>query len=222
MPPRVPKGAGDTLQERVDNFIQKYNNWTGFSGGEGVVFGESSHVSRRNLFLDESKGIHELSLGNLREFPKYLCDVTLRSKHSVISAEHYSYWSWTFAFRDYVRKNGSEFERYTDPESESTPVSPGSTNLINDMFLMHRLLYLPLRMTAPATNASVEDYLRHALKLPNSLSEQSTLQLFGPLCLSLLDGLVCRRCRNSLTIDGDLKNPPYRLPGAGITVPSRA
>lgn len=210
MPPEIPTGNGDSLQERVDDFVDKYNDWTGFSVSKGVIIAESSHVSRQNVFLDGV--IHELSLSELREFPRYLCDISIRPKNFVVTAEHYSYWSWTLAYVQYLRRHSNVFEKITNPNHPDPAPSPGSANLINDMFLMHRLLNLPLRMTTPIPNPSVGAYIQNALKLTNKLSEMDTLRLFSPLTLALLDGLVCRHCDSLLTIDGDLESPPISSP----------
>ncbi|WP_423743189.1 hypothetical protein V5735_08790 (plasmid) [Haladaptatus sp. SPP-AMP-3] len=210
MPPETPTGDGGSIRERVDDFVDKYNDWTGFSASDGVMIAENSHVSRKNVFLDGV--VHDLSLSELREFPRYLCDVSLRAKNFVVTAEHYSYWSWTLAFVQYLRRNSNVFEKITNPYHPDPAPSPGSANLINDMFLMHRLLNLPLRMSAPYPNPSVENYIQNSLRLTNDISEIDTLRLFSPVSLALLDGLVCRHCSRFLTIDGRLENPPVSSP----------
>lgn len=209
MIPGTPTGTGDSLQERVDDFIDKYNDWVSF-GGDGIVLAESSHVTRQNVFLYDI--VHRLSLTELREFPMYLCDVSTRCKNVVISAEHYSFWSWTLAFVQYVRRDSDTFTKFSNPYHPKPAPSPGSANLMNDMFLMHRLLCLPLRMTAPTNNMHTDAYIKNALKLTNRMSEMDTVRLFAPLSLALLDGLVCRHCSTLLTPNGNLHDPPIRSP----------
>lgn len=201
-PPQI--GKGDTIEEKVEDFIE---NTTGSS----FIITEGNLEFSKPLQFRRSPGFYEgypglLSLTELRRLPQYLIDVLLRPETAVILPEHYGYWRWTTQFVDFVISNGDEFENLTSQSDDEVP-DFGYGGIVQDFLNTVGLVAYPRRLEK--VDNRVSQFIQEMAGLPNRANESAILRLFGPNSLSILDGLVKRRC--DLNEDGNIEGTAVEL-----------
>ena len=195
-------GQGDTIEERVDDFLDNVVGSTRIEfEGDSEFYHTKPYIQYpRPAFYPESNAL--LSLEEQRKFPKYLTDLLLRAEAAVLSVEHYEYWLYTARFLRNVLPEIDDFDQLTEPERLGRPVDIGYGGLVGDFQNLISIATIPRRLTNP--DDRVNQFVRSVSGLGPSFDEHSALKLCGANSLAILDGLVTRHC--SLNSDGNLEN----------------
>lgn len=201
-PPQM--GEGDTVEERVEDFVEN-------TAGSTFIVMEGEGQFSKPLNFRKSPGFYEghvglLNLKEMRDFPRYLIDTILRPEAAVILPEHYSYWQWTAQFVQYAVTNGDEFEPLTSQEDGAEP-DFGFQGIVHDFLNTVSIVAYPRRLAA--IDGRVEQFIQEMAGLSGRIDEPAILRLFGPNSLAVLDGLVKRRC--DLREDGNIGGSPIEL-----------
>lgn len=156
-------------------------------------------------FLESEQEITEFSLEELRKFPRYLSDLTIKSNPSIITLDHYTYWAWTGAIAvGHPSRSGGGY-RHTIGELA---------------YLIHMMLF-GMRsqfLTDLLIQANSGKDLRPIAELVNSTNKFSWVnpslhtvhnmahRVAATTGFAILDGLVKAHCNILEFETGDLKN----------------
>ena len=189
--PRSPvKGQGSSIAERVDDFVERAERSSTVEGGDGAKF--SCPVNYRYDVAFIEKPLPRQDLETLREFPRFLFDLVLRPETSTISHVFFMYWDWTSEVVDFALSNGDEYDSLVKPEEAGRPAEFAFSGTLHDFFSTVELMRLSRKLRGQ--NDRVVEFISDMTGLVRGTDESSMLRLHGPSTLSILDGVVSRRC----------------------------
>lgn len=215
-------GEGANRQERIEDIVSKSERMFGWgNSGEGEVeIMQPQQFSRQNVFVQ--KPMHDFTLNELQEFPRYLSDLILRPKFSIVSAEHFNYWAWTVVAMKNIDSTTDILDNFRRFDNEKR-LSPGDSMIVPDFYNIVKLLQMPLKTKPRGDLPSllVNEVIPMAMRMDIDFEMSSFLRIFGPSSLSILDGLVTRRC-NDIGKDGHSKegkaiSAPWLASGGSVT-----
>lgn len=172
----------------------------------------SGEVTRQSLethFLDEPEEIAYFSLDEVRKFPRYITDLTIKSNPSIISADHFAFWAWTGAVLvPYpLRTNGHYSHNFTELAS-----------LIHTALFRVRENTLTMEMASKGDEPSaLHPYTFYRGKLnmynPSHLSISNFAnRILATTGFSVLDGLVKCHCPTLVARTGEISNSYLEAP----------
>ena len=189
--PRPPEaGQGSSIAERVDDFVERAERSSTVEGGDGTMFSRPVNLRYNVAFIE--KPLPRQDLETLREFPRFLFDLILRPETSTISHEFFMYWDWTSEVVNFALSNGDEYGSLVKPEEAGRPSEFAFSGTFKDFFSMVELMRLSRKLRGQ--NDRVVEFILDMTGLTRGTDEFSMLRLHGPSTLSILDGLVSRRC----------------------------
>lgn len=157
-------------------------------------------------FLSSDREIAEFSLEELRKFPRYLSDLTIKSNPSIISLDHYSYWAWTGAVAVGYPPWSGKHNRQT----------------IRDLTELIQLILFGMRsqvLTQVRTDPNLDRSSSSVAQIANSMRNFTwinpgilsiptmTHKIAVTMGFSILDGLIKAHCSVLDFGSGDLINP---------------
>ena len=185
----------DLFSERIEEHIEEAQQERG-----SVDNGEDSfrpYLRKRVVLSDRSA--HMLSLDELRYFPKFLCDVTLRTPDAEINEDHFQYWAWTgcmMAIHNHIQTVGDDYSSFVMTSFDS--------DILRDMSTLLQLgLIMKREESVIALGADMPTYLTRRYNPSYGAIFTDSFRIVTRMATSILEGLLRRRCK-ALNDDGTL------------------
>ncbi|WP_254543405.1 hypothetical protein [Halomarina pelagica] len=189
----MPLSPSRIFEDRVREHLES-RNFDEMRSNSGVD-SFRSHIGPHSRVLLTDRAIWMLSLDELRELPKYLCDLTLKSAMAEFWEDHVQYWAWTGSMSALLRILYSRNKSYEQLTRLGTDILRDLNVLIQIALTMKRQ---ELRVVASGGKLDKFD----ANPSYNAITIDS-FRLVTRLGTSTLEGLLRRRCRQ-MGVDGVL------------------
>lgn len=188
MPESTSAIFADRTREHLDS--RDYSDLREKSGVDSF----RPHVGPEARVLLTDRTIYMLSIEELRQFPQYLCDLTLKSAMAEIWEDHFQYWAWTgsmSAFAKTLQESGENYQRMFRLD----------TDILRDLNV---LIQIGLVMKREQNRIATGQHNQSNYNPSYRAIFIDSFRLVSRLGVSILEGLLRRECRQTRA-DGTLR-----------------